>query len=74
MLRALALAWAIALSYCVVGYLGTLAEHVGIISSVTTQPAALYEMRIEVVVVDLCACHRQGLAVLVVIARQRRRC
>ena len=46
----------------------------GITSSVTTQPAAPYKIRIEVVVADLYACHRQGLAVLVVIARQRRRC
>jgi hypothetical protein len=62
----LALARAIALSYYIVGYPGTLAEYIGIISGVTTQPAAPYEMRIEVVVADLCAYHRQGLAVLVV--------
>jgi len=49
----------------------------GIASGVTTQPAASYKMRMEEVVVDLCTCHRQGLAVLAVLAvmvQQQRHC
>jgi len=40
-------------------------EYIGIANSVTMYPAAPYEARIEVMIVDLCACHRQDLVAMV---------
>ena len=71
MLYALVLTQATAYSHCVVGYLGTLAEHIGIANGVTIYPTALYKIRMKVIIVDLCTCHRQGLVAIVGTARQQ---
>ena len=41
------------------------------INSITIYPAALYKVRIEVIIVDLCACYKQGLVAIVGTVRQR---
>ena len=70
-LYTLVLAWATAHSYYIIGYLGTLAEYIGIVNGVTMYPTAPYEVRMEVITVDLCTYYKQGLVAIVETVWQR---
>jgi len=43
----------------------------GIVNGITIHPTAPYKARMEVIIVDLCACHKQGLVAMVGTVRQR---
>ena len=45
--------------------LGTRAEYIGITNSMTMHPTALYKIRMEVTIVNLYTCYRQGLVAIV---------
>ena len=70
-LYALVLTQANARFYYIIKHLGTLAEQIKIINSVTMHSTAPYKARIKVIIVNFCTCYKQGLIAIIRMVQQQ---